>query len=67
MAYKKKTTRKTARKKTAAKKSKKRVGFVGVFKTASKDKKYKAAKKRATEAVKAAAKAWKDAVKKAKK
>jgi hypothetical protein len=67
MAYKRKTTRKTARKKTAAKKSKKRVGFIGVFKTAAKDKKYKAAKKRATDAVKAAAKAWKDAVKKAKK
>lgn len=67
MAYKRKTTRKTARKKSAAKKSRKRVGSLGVFTKAARDKSYKAAKKRAEEAAKKAARAWKAAVKKAKK
>lgn len=66
MATKKTARKKTARKKTA-KKSRKRVGGLGTFAAAARDKKYKAAKKRAVDAVKKAAKAWKDAVKKAKK
>jgi hypothetical protein len=66
MAVKRKTTKKTARKKTAAKKSRKKIGSLGLFATAAKNKAYIAAKKRAKEAVKKAAKAWKDALKKAK-
>lgn len=61
MATKKRTT-----KKRAAKKSKKTVGFLNIFKAASKDKTYIAAKKRAKEAVKKAATAYKAAIKKEK-
>jgi hypothetical protein len=60
----KKKAKKTARK--AAKKSKKTVGFINIFKSASKDKTYVAAKKRAKDAVKKAAVAYKNAIKKEK-
>jgi len=56
-------TRKRAAKKTSRKSTRKPInGLVA----ASRDKKYKAAKKRAVDAVKAAAKAWKEAVRKQK-
>lgn len=59
MAARKKTTRKTAAKKRSRKP-------VNGLLAASRDKKYKAAKKKAVEYAKKAARAWKDAVKKTK-
>jgi hypothetical protein len=51
------TKKKTVRKKAPA---------GGIFKAAAKNASYKAAKKRANEAVKKASKAWKEAIRKAK-
>lgn len=57
------TRKKTAKKKVAKKGTKKPInGLVA----ASRDKKYKAAKKKASEYAKKAARAWKEAVKKTK-
>jgi hypothetical protein len=64
MATKRKTTRKTAKKKTAAKKPKK---TISVFKEASRNERYKLAKKRALMYKKEAAQHWKMAVAKVKK
>lgn len=56
--------KKTTRKKTAAKKRSRKP--VNGLLAASRDKKYKAAKKKAVEYAKKAARAWKDAVRKTK-
>lgn len=54
-------------KKKPRKTAKKRVSKVSVFKKASQDKTYRAAKKRAAAAVKKASQAYKNAIRKAKK
>jgi hypothetical protein len=63
MATRKKAAKKTARKKVAAKKRRPVSGFT----LAAKNKAYRAAKKRAVDAAKKASKAWREAVRKAKK